>query len=70
MVRLVDLDDGRATLVEITDKGRVLLTRLQQAQRDNLDELLTTLSSHEEETLGLAMRVVALLLDQLNSVRK
>jgi DNA-binding MarR family transcriptional regulator len=68
VVRLIDPDDGRGTLVDITDEGRALLTQLRQTRRDNLAELLKTLSPDDEETLGLAMRVAARLLEELKNV--
>jgi DNA-binding MarR family transcriptional regulator len=68
VVRLVDPDDGRATVVEITNEGRALLAQLRQARRDSLAELLNELSPEDEVTLGLAMRVAAPLLDELTNV--
>jgi DNA-binding MarR family transcriptional regulator len=68
VVRLIDPDDGRATLVEITDAGRALRAQLRQTQRDNLAELLEALSPDDEATLSLAMRVAAPLLDKLRNV--
>jgi DNA-binding MarR family transcriptional regulator len=68
VVRLIDPDDGRATLVDITEAGRALLAQGRQTQRDNLAELLEALSPDDEATLRLAMRVAAPLLDQLMNV--
>jgi DNA-binding MarR family transcriptional regulator len=68
VVRLIDPDDGRATLVDITDEGQALLARLRQTGRDTLAELLKTLSPDDEATLGLAMRVAVPLLDELKNV--
>jgi DNA-binding MarR family transcriptional regulator len=68
VVRLIDPDDGRGTLVDITAAGRALHAQLRQARRDNLVELLKTLSPDNEATLGLAMRVAAPLLDELKNV--
>jgi DNA-binding MarR family transcriptional regulator len=68
VVRLIDPDDGRATLVDITEAGRALLAQGRQTQRDNLAELLEALSPDEEATLSLAMRVAVPLLDQLRNV--
>ena len=67
VVRLIDPDDGRATLVDITDAGRALRAQLRQTQRDNLAELLEALSPDDEATLSLAMRVAAPLLDKLRN---
>jgi DNA-binding MarR family transcriptional regulator len=68
VVRLVDPDDGRATLVDITDAGRALRAQQRQTQRDNLAELLEALSPDDEATLSLAMRVAVPLLDKLGNV--
>ena len=38
VVRLIDPDDGRATLVDITEAGQALRAQLLQTQRDNLPE--------------------------------
>jgi DNA-binding MarR family transcriptional regulator len=68
VVRLIDPDDGRATLVDITEAGQALRAQLLQTQRDSLAELLGALSPDDEATLSLAMRVAAPLLDQLRNV--
>jgi DNA-binding MarR family transcriptional regulator len=65
MVRLIDPDDARATLVDLTDAGRALRGELLESVHERLDELLDTLSPDEEATLGLAMRVALPLIEQL-----
>lgn len=65
VVRLVDPDDARATLVDITSAGRALRAELHEAQNDHLAELLETLSPEDEATLGLAMRVALPLMQRL-----
>jgi DNA-binding MarR family transcriptional regulator len=65
VVRLVDPDDGRATVVDITDNGRDLLADRRQAMRDRLAALLETLPPHDEATLALTMRVALPLIDRL-----
>jgi DNA-binding MarR family transcriptional regulator len=67
VVRLTDPDDGRVTLVDITDSGRALLAQLRQSRRDGLDELLETLSPGDQSTLSLAMRVALPLLNELTN---
>jgi DNA-binding MarR family transcriptional regulator len=67
VVRLIDPDDGHATLVDITDAGQALRAQLLQTQRDNLPELLEALSPDDEATLSLAMRVAVPLLDELTN---
>ncbi|MGW4120125.1 MarR family winged helix-turn-helix transcriptional regulator [Nocardia sp. NPDC004711] len=65
LARLVDPDDARATLVQITDAGRALRAELRRSQHEHLGELLDTLPVHDQVTLGLAMRVALPLLRQL-----
>jgi DNA-binding MarR family transcriptional regulator len=67
VVRLIDPEDARATLVAITDAGRAL-RELLQAQRERMAELLDRLSADDQATLALAMRVVMPLLQQLTGV--
>jgi DNA-binding MarR family transcriptional regulator len=65
MVRLIDPDDARATLVDLTDAGRTLRGELLESVHERLAELLDALSPEEEATLGLAMRVALPLTEQL-----
>jgi DNA-binding MarR family transcriptional regulator len=65
VIRLVDPEDARATLVDITGAGRALRAELHEAQNDHLAELLDTLSLEDEATLGLAMRVALPLIQRL-----
>jgi DNA-binding MarR family transcriptional regulator len=65
VVRLIDPEDARATLVDITEGGRTVWTELKESRRERLAELLDTLSPDEEATLGLAMRVALPLIEQL-----
>src|SRR6201993_4209122 len=65
VVRLIDPEDARATLVDITDSGRAVWTELKESRRERLAELLDNLSPDEEATLGLAMRVALPLIEQL-----
>lgn len=65
VVRLVDPDDARATLVDITAAGRAVRAELHGSLRERLDQILDTLSPHDEATLGLAMRVALPLIEQL-----
>jgi DNA-binding MarR family transcriptional regulator len=65
VVRLIDPDDARATLVDITPAGRAVRTELHESLRERLAELLDTLSPHDEATLGLAMKVALPLIEQL-----
>jgi DNA-binding MarR family transcriptional regulator len=65
VVRLIDPEDARATLVELTDAGRAVRKELLESIHDRLAELLDTLSPHDEATLGTAMRVALPLIEQL-----
>jgi DNA-binding MarR family transcriptional regulator len=67
VVRLIDPDDGRVTLVDITASGRALLAQLRQSRRDSLAELLEMLAPGDESTLSLAMRVALPLLNELTN---
>jgi DNA-binding MarR family transcriptional regulator len=65
VVRLIDPEDVRATLVDVTDAGRALRKELLESIRDRLAELLDTLSPEGEATLGVAMRIALPLIEQL-----
>jgi DNA-binding MarR family transcriptional regulator len=65
VVRLIDPEDARATLVELTDAGRARRKELLESIHDRLAKLLDTLSPHDEATLGTAMRVALPLIEQL-----
>ena len=65
VVRLIDPEDARATLVAITDAGRALRAELHQSAHERMGELLDRLSADDQATLALAMRVATPLLEQL-----
>jgi DNA-binding MarR family transcriptional regulator len=65
VVRLIDPEDGRATLVAITDAGWALQAELRQSVRERMAELLDRLSGDDQAALALAMRVAMPLLQQL-----
>jgi DNA-binding MarR family transcriptional regulator len=65
VVRLIDPEDGRATLVAITDAGRARRAELRQSVHERMAELLDRLSAEDQATLALAMRVAMPLLQQL-----
>ena len=65
VVRLIDPEDARATLVAITDAGRALRDELHQSVHERMAELLDRLSIDDQATLALAMRVAMPLLQQL-----
>lgn len=57
VARVSDPDDGRAALIDITDAGRTLIAQRQRDLRGRLADLLTTLSTEDENALTLAMNV-------------
>lgn len=57
VTRLADPDDGRATLIGITEHGRALLDDRQRIRRQRLTQLLTTLTPEQECELWLAAKV-------------
>lgn len=63
--RVSDPEDGRGTLVGITDAGRALLAGFRHDRRARLAELLRTLSVDDEATLALAMDLALPVLRQL-----
>ena len=65
VVRLIDPEDARATLVAITDAGRALRDELHQSLHERMAELLDRLPADDQATLALAMRVAMPLLQQL-----
>jgi DNA-binding MarR family transcriptional regulator len=65
VVRLIDPEDARATLVAITDAGRALRADLHHSVHERMAELLDRLSADDQATLALAMRVAMPLLQQL-----
>ena len=65
VVRLIDPEDGRATLVAITNAGRALQAEQRQSAHERMAELLDRLSADDQATLALAMRVAMPLLQQL-----
>ncbi len=66
VARLDDPDDGRATLVAITDDGRAHRVTTRRTLHGRLNELLETLPADDEASLALAMRVAAPLIEQLS----
>ena len=66
VARLEDPDDGRATLVAITDDGRAHRVTTRRTLHGRLNELLETLPADDEASLALAMRVAAPLIEQLS----
>jgi DNA-binding MarR family transcriptional regulator len=68
VTRLNDPQDARATLVDITARGRARRVKLQNSVHDRLVELLDMLPAESRAVLSLAMRVAAPLIDQLTQL--
>ena len=68
VTRLSDPQDARATLVDITARGRAQRMKLQKSIHDRLIGLLDMLPDESRATLSLAMRVAAPIIDQLTEL--
>ncbi len=68
VTRFTDPQDARATLVDITARGRAKRVKLQKSIHDRMVELLDMLPAEEQATLSLAMRVASPLIDQLTEL--
>ena len=67
VIRIIDPEDARATLVDVTDAGRALRGELLESVHERLADLVDTLSPRDEATLGLAMRVALPIIEQLTT---
>ena len=68
VTRFTDPLDARATLVDITARGRARRVKLQKSIHDRVVGLLDMLSAEDQATLSLAMRVASPLIDQLTEL--
>ncbi len=68
VTRFTDPLDARATLVDITARGRARRVKLQKSIHDRVIGLLDMLSAEDQATLSLAMRVASPLIDQLTEL--
>ncbi len=57
VVRVRDPEDGRASLIALSDAGRTLVANRLRDRHDRLAELLATLSPEDDASLRLAMNV-------------
>jgi DNA-binding MarR family transcriptional regulator len=57
VVRVRDPEDGRASLIAISDAGRTLVANRLRDRHDRLADLLATLSPEDDASLRLAMHV-------------
>lgn len=67
VTRAADPDDGRATIVAVTDHARELLNRLRDEDNGKLEVLLSTLTASDREALRLALYVAGPIIEQLNA---
>ena len=67
VTRATDPEDGRATIVAVTDHARDLLNRLRIEDNKKLEALLSTLTSRDREALRLALFVAGPIIEQLNA---
>jgi len=65
LTRSADPDDGRASLVGLTEDGNALMQDRQKIRRDRLDGLLDTLSADDEHALWLSCQVALPILHRL-----
>jgi DNA-binding MarR family transcriptional regulator len=65
VTRVSDPADARATLIVITEAGRVLLADRRRLRHERLAALVATLSAEEEAALALAMRVASPIINRL-----
>ena len=68
VTRLTDPQDARATLVDITARGRARRKKLQKSIHDRVVELLDMFPAEDQATLSLAMRDASPLIDQLSEL--
>lgn len=66
VARVADPEDGRATIVSLTENARDLLNRLRNDDNEKLAALLATLSASDQEALRLAMHVAGPIIQRLN----
>ncbi|MEV2191052.1 MarR family transcriptional regulator [Streptomyces phaeochromogenes] len=64
-LRIDDPQDGRVTLVAITDTGRAVLAERRQERDTRLAALLSSLPDEEQQALATAMRTALPLVQQM-----
>ncbi|MGV0740680.1 MarR family transcriptional regulator [Mycobacterium syngnathidarum] len=65
VVRTADPDDARASLIAVTEAGHAQCVEWTASVHSRIEDLLDGLSVHDQETLGLAMRVALPLIGEL-----
>lgn len=63
--RVGDPEDGRVTLVTLTDAGRHVLAERRKARDARLAQLLATLPEEEQQALGAAIRTALPLVERM-----
>ncbi|MGV0039823.1 MarR family winged helix-turn-helix transcriptional regulator [Mycobacterium colombiense] len=66
VARVADPEDGRATIVDVTESARDLLRRLRSEDNEKLATLLATLPGSDQEALRLALYVAGPIIQRLN----
>lgn len=66
VARVADPEDGRATIISLTDSARDLLIRLRNEDNEMLASLVATLPESDQEALRLAMYVAGPIIQRLN----
>lgn len=66
VARAPDPEDGRATIIELTENARELLDRLLDEDNQKLAALMGTLSTSDQEAFRLAMFVAGPIIRRLN----
>lgn len=70
VARVRDPEDGRASLIAISDTGRTLVADRLRDRHDRLAELLATLSPEDDASLRLAMRVARPIVRRLTATAR
>jgi DNA-binding MarR family transcriptional regulator len=65
VARIADPEDGRATLVNITEHGQDAVDERRRSRRERLTELMDTLTPEEQNALQLSARVALPILRRL-----
>jgi DNA-binding MarR family transcriptional regulator len=65
VARIADPEDGRATLVDITEHGQDAVDERRRSRRERLTELMDTLTPEEQNALQLSARVALPILRRL-----
>ncbi|MFB9930991.1 MarR family winged helix-turn-helix transcriptional regulator [Amycolatopsis halotolerans] len=70
VARVRDPQDGRASLIALSDAGRTLVADRLRERHDRLTELLATLSPEDDASLRLAMHVIRPIVRRLSETAR